>query len=436
MLCCVIHVLSRLIIISIASVELQVPAVMSDRYARLRHGYTDETDCSAYTASDKPQACFAGFADAQNAVAIEQLISNMLTFFTSSLVGSLSDEHGRRRILLLGVFMSSFSPLFLLLVQMNPEMSPTWYYAVGAIQGLVNWVAVALSALSDVMPKKWRAPAFGLLLAGFSLGFAMAPTVAILLGHFYVTILSLTVVWLGLLVVAFCFPETLPPESSIRASLVRQEKISQMEGLHPWLWAVYRPIWELTILNRSRLFRLLSALAFFSGIVSAGDRTLLIYYLEERLSFDDTDVATLFVILGVFGVVVQTVVLKVFNDWIGERKVVMLCFFLGTIHNTLYGLAKEKHTIFIAVAIGSFVSMAFPTISAIKSNNVDISEQGRIQGALYSLSALASAVGPMMMRFVYHFTKDGALVGPGSMFLFAAGLYAVASYCGYLLPVS
>ena len=48
---------------------------------------------------------------------------------------------------------------------------------------------------------------------------------------------------------------------------------------------------------------------------------------------------------------------------------------------------------------------------------------------------LASALGPMTLRFVYHFTKDGAFVGPGSMFIFAAGLYAVAVYIAYLLPV-
>ena len=39
------------------------------------------------------------------------------------------------------------------------------------------------------------------------------------------------------------------------------------------------------------------------------------------------------------------------------------------------------------------------------------------------------------MRTVYQYTKDGALYGPGTMFLFAAGLYCVAVYCAYLLPV-
>jgi hypothetical protein len=74
----------------------QVPAVMADRYARLNHGYTSSRDCSLYVMGAKPQECLDGSADALNGVAMEQMVSNTLTFFTSSLVGSLSDEHGRK----------------------------------------------------------------------------------------------------------------------------------------------------------------------------------------------------------------------------------------------------------------------------------------------------------------------------------------------------
>ena len=163
-------------------------------------------------------------------------------------------------------------------------MSPFWYYSAGALTGLVNWIAVALSSLSDVMPPQWRAPSFGLLLAGFSLGFAMAPQLALLLGHWKVSILALVNVWLGLVIVIFFFPETLPPTTAAQATLVRQEMTQGLTGTRRLLWNIYRPIWELSILNRSSLFRLLSMLAFFSGMVSAGDRTLLLYYIEQWVS--------------------------------------------------------------------------------------------------------------------------------------------------------
>lgn len=273
-------------------------------------------------------------------------------------------------ILVFGIFLSLLSPLLLVLIQLNSSISPIWYYCVGSASGLVNWIAVALSSLSDVMPPKWRAPSFGLLLAGFSLGFAMAPQLALLLGHLRVSILSFFVVLTGLIIVIVYFPETLSPESSAQAQLLRKEQTDGMSRSEKIVWLMLRPLWELSILNRNNLFRLLSALAFFSGIVSAGDRTLIIYYIEERLGFNDKDVALMFFIMGVLGVFVQGVLLKILNDAIGERLLVTLCFSMGVIHNLLYGLATIKATIFVAVALSSFVAMSFPTISAIKSNNV------------------------------------------------------------------
>jgi len=89
-----------------------------------------------------------------------------------------------------------------------------------------------------------------------------------------------------------------------------------------------------------------------------------------QLGFNDQDVAVLFLILGVMGICVQLLVLKPLNDLIGERRLVMFCFAIGCLHNVIYGLATTKLAVFVAVWIGSFTMMAFPTISAIKSNNV------------------------------------------------------------------
>ena len=150
-------------------------------------------------------------------------------------------------------------------------MSPAWYYGAGGLSGLVSWIAVALSALSDVMPPRWRAPSFGLLLAGFSLGFAMAPSLALLLGHFWVSVMALGTVLASVVVVIFFFPETLPPELAAEARDVREEQTEGLTVHKKVLWWLYRPIWELSILNRNHLFRLLSTLAFFSGLVSSGE---------------------------------------------------------------------------------------------------------------------------------------------------------------------
>jgi hypothetical protein len=45
--------------------------------------------------------------------------------------------------LILGIFLATLSPLALLVVQHRPSVSPVWYYATHALNGLVNWMAVS-----------------------------------------------------------------------------------------------------------------------------------------------------------------------------------------------------------------------------------------------------------------------------------------------------
>jgi len=181
-------------------------------------------------------------------------------------------------IMSLGILLACLSPLCLVLLQLDSNMSPNWYYVASSLSGLINWSAVSFSAVADVMPPKWRAPSFGLLLAGYSMGFAVAPGLALLLGYWRVSLMSLSCVILGFILTLCFLPETLPPEVAARARIARREASENMRGT---FWMLYRPIWELSILNRNTLLRLLAALAFFSGVVSSGDQNLLLYYIEE-----------------------------------------------------------------------------------------------------------------------------------------------------------
>jgi hypothetical protein len=221
------------------------------------------------------------------------------------------------------------------------------------------------------------------------------------------------------------------------------------------VWTVSRPLRELSIVNRNGFFRLLSALAFFNGMVTAGDKTLLLYYVDSALSFSAKDVAIMFLLVGFTAVIAQVFILKPLNDCIGERSIVIVCFIASVFSNMVYGLARNRQTLYAGICLGALTGMAFPTISAIKANNVvsscktcavrkilvfyllrfpqDESEQGRIQGALYSLQAIAAGVGPMMMRYVDHLANETWL-GPGSMFFFAAFVQMFALYCAFKLP--
>jgi len=359
------------------------------------------------------------------------------------------------------------SALFLYLLQVVPTMNPWWYYSMSAATGLIPWIAVALSAINDVLPQEFRAPGIGLLFAGFLFGISLSPTLALLLERKTLSLVSFGVVVLGFILTIFVVPETLPLHVGEDAKKrrkdrdarenekdrQREEELLRMEDQYcvsALFWrffhgscfckvlrrSVTRPFQEMSILNRDSFFRMLAALAFFTGIVTAGDQVLLIYYLEDQLNFDDKDVSLMFLIIGLTGIFVQVVVMKPLNDMIGEKMVVAVAFAAGTAVNLIYGIAHHKSTIFVAITLASLSQMSFPTISAIKANNVKSSEQGRIQGALYSVKALASGVGPAAMQLVYSRTKSchGVLLGPGTMFLAASGMFVIGIGIALALP--
>jgi MFS family permease len=121
-----------------------VPTVMTDQYARLYHGYKDEKSCADYPFQLKPKACIQGFNDAQTANTMASFISNGLTFLTSSLIGSFSDEFGRRNLLLLSQAMSILPSFCLVLSQLDNKLNPRYYYLSSACSGIISWIAIAL----------------------------------------------------------------------------------------------------------------------------------------------------------------------------------------------------------------------------------------------------------------------------------------------------
>ena len=255
--------------IAMGSTISVVASIMIDQYAKINHGFNVDDSCADYGKDERPQACLDGSADAQTAAALGSFFSNTICFTTSSLLGSLSDEYGRRHLILLAQFLNILSPLCLVLMQVFTTMNPGWYYVTGSLGSCMSWMTLALSSISDVIPKRWRAPCFGVLLSGFSLGFALSPLLSLYLSHFGVSLFSFLSLVCTLVYAFYFLPETLPEETAEQARAIRRERIEEMSNrskIYILGQNLIRPFQELCILNRNNLFRLLSALAFFSGM--------------------------------------------------------------------------------------------------------------------------------------------------------------------------
>ena len=450
---------SMLLSFSIGLTVAIVPEVLTDRYARLYHGYSAEEQlhqqqlpppCWEFEKSLMPEACTRGADDALTGSAWGMFIQNMVIFFFNASIGSYSDVHGRRSLLIVSIFLNTLVPAALLAMQLIASMDPFWYYASNAFTGMVPYNALVFATLSDNCPEEYRAGRFATNLAGFYFGFATAPTLALWMSsHTAASWWSLALSTVALAFSVVFLPETLPAITSVlaeeheetdpaaveaAAATSTEAEVFESNGCEnnssrtpcpQTIGAiVLRPVREMAILNRNGVMRLLALASFLAATVYSTDVSLVLFYIEEHLNVREDDIASMFFIMGVLGAILQGIGLQPIVYVLGEHGLLVLAFASGTLHNFLYGVARNKTTITVALSLSQLTKLSYPVLSSLSSRQVGLDEQGQIQGALLALNALGGAIGPISMNWIYERTKTSdKYFGPGTMFLFASFLY-------------
>jgi Na+/melibiose symporter-like transporter len=243
-------------------------------------------------------------------------------------------------------------------------------------------MSIYFASISDVVPEELRAPSFAIMLAGFYLGFSLAPSLPLLMSHFQVSLLSLFLVFLAFVISLFFFPETLPES----VALYNREESNQQQtsrGGDDLVDFITKPFQKAVILNRNSMLRLLTIGSFFSSMVHSTDSNLVLFYVESHLNIRDHDIAKMFFVMGSVGIVMQSILIQPFIKCLGEKWLLVATFLCGTIHNLLYGLSKGKQGIFAALILSQFTKLNYPLLSSLVSKGASESEQGQIQGALF-----------------------------------------------------
>lgn len=114
----------------------QIPATLTDRYARLRYGYNKTTICHHHHSSHPhllggdniADQCDLGSRDAESSAATANFISYGVSMVANPTVGAYSDKNGRRPILLLSLMLSCVPAITFVLLVSFPRMQPFWYY--------------------------------------------------------------------------------------------------------------------------------------------------------------------------------------------------------------------------------------------------------------------------------------------------------------------
>ncbi len=105
----------------------------------------------------------------------------LMQFVASPIIGSLSDQHGRRSVILLSTAGLSIDYV---LMALAPNL---WWLALGRIiTGITSASFTTVYAyMADITPPEQRARAYGLIGAAFSGGFVLGPVLGGVLGEFF-----------------------------------------------------------------------------------------------------------------------------------------------------------------------------------------------------------------------------------------------------------
>ena len=113
---------------------------------------------------------------------------------------------------------------------------------------------------------------------------------------------------------------------------------------------------------------------------------------------------------GTAGVISQSVVLKALVKRITNQRIMLIGLIATALNFAALDFIWQAWMIFPVEIFACFSFISFPAISAMKSNNVGETEQGRIQGALYGVKQFGGGLGPVAFGAVFNeFTGSHAV---------------------------
>jgi DHA1 family tetracycline resistance protein-like MFS transporter len=344
--------------------------------------------------------------DAERAAVVFGLfvtIWEVMQFVFSPLLGALSDRFGRRPIVLLSNFGLGIDYV---LMALSPSLA--LLFAGRAISGITSASFTTASAyIADVMPPEKRAAAFGL-------GFVVGPALGGLLGSvdaklpFWVAAgLSLANALYGV----FVLPESLAPE--LRAKFE---------------WKRANPIGALSMLRSTRGITGLAVVTFVGNLAHFVLQSTFVLYTAYRYGWTERTVGLSLAGVGVCASIVQAVLVRPIVARLGERTTLLVGLAFGVLGFAVYGLAPTSALFFVGIPLSSLWGLSGPAAQGLMSKRVGPSEQGRLQGALGSISAVAGILGPTLFTetFAAVIAKGAPVDLPGAPFLLAALLLVAA----------
>lgn len=343
----------------------------------------------------------------------------VMQFVFSPVQGALSDRFGRRPVILLSNLGLGLDYILMAVAQTLPLL-----FIGRLISGIcAASISTANAYIADITAPERRAASFGLIGAAFGLGFVLGPA----LGGFLASVdprlpfwiaasLSLANALYGLLIL----PESLPPE---RRRAFSWRRANPLASIH-------------LLLHRPGLLGLASA-TFLSQLAHVVLPAVFVLYAAYRYDWSEADVGLVLAAVGICSATVQAGLMRRIIARFGEARTLVGGLFFGCAGFLIYAFANQGSWFLLGIPVMALWGVATPAVQALMTQRVAADEQGRLQGAIWSVGGIAGMIGPWLFTQVFasFIAADAPLQLPGAPFLLAALLLGIAALVAWRATV-
>ena len=333
----------------------------------------------------------------------------IMQFLCGPALGALSDRYGRRPILLVSLFVMGLDYIVM-------AAAPTiWLLLIARIISGVTAAtySTATAFIADITPPEERGRRFGLIGAGFGVGFVLGPLIGGLLATidlhapFYA---AAALAFANMAFGYFVLPETVTDATRRPFAFARANPFSAL-----------RAVSRLPAIRRTLLvFLILSiGMGVYASIWS--------YFGQAAFGWSSTMVGVSLAVYGISFAIGQALLVGPLIRRFGEARAATFGMVMNIITLVALGLTPVGWLALLITPFTALGGVTTPALQAIASRATPANAQGELQGVMSSLTAIATITAPLLMTntFAAFTAPDAAIRLPGAPFLLAAVLMVI-----------